>query len=267
MPVIRTQVRPATEVECWIEHQFDTPSTVRTRSDNPAAPAQARPGRAGAERAGGRRARHAVSAGAALEICELLLDRAEHGRIARIGEQAKRMPEAEGGLHRAGVGSNPRAWAYARHPRAQMAPKSGRRRRHRPVPHSPRSKSQNGWSTRAVSQSMTPVSRSSSASSWSSWMSPWTRTGRSRAAAASRSAHAGSATGPAQALGGLGGRDGAGGRVERPAQPAMMNGVVVSGRTCPGQRGRLQLMPAGDGLAELLEEMPRARPAPRRAGG
>ena len=46
--------------------------------------------------------------------------------------------------------------------------RSRRRRLYSPVPHSPRSKSQNGWSTRAVSQSMMPVNRSPSASIWSS---------------------------------------------------------------------------------------------------
>ena len=95
---------------------------------------------------------------------QVLLDRAIDGGIARIGEQAKRVPEAKGGLQRAGADVQSRAWAYARHPRARRALKS-RRRRRSPVPHWPRSKSQNGWSTRAVSQSMMPVSQPPSASS------------------------------------------------------------------------------------------------------
>ncbi len=58
----------------------------------------------------------------------------------------------------------------------------------------------------------------------------------------------------AQAGRGLGGGGRAGGRVKGPAQPAMMSGVVVLGRPRPGQPRRRQLMPAGDGLAQLLEQ-------------
>src|ERR1700731_2135869 len=46
MPVIRTQVRPAMEVGCSIEHQFDTPSTVRTSSDKPVGAGRAAAGHA-----------------------------------------------------------------------------------------------------------------------------------------------------------------------------------------------------------------------------
>jgi hypothetical protein len=34
----------------------------------------------------------------------------------------------------------------------------------------------------------------------------------------------------------------------------MMIGIVVTRRARPGQRKRLELMPAGDGLAQLLDE-------------
>jgi hypothetical protein len=36
-----------------------------------------------------------------LEVRQLLLDRAGDGGVAGIGEQAKRVPEAKGGLQRA----------------------------------------------------------------------------------------------------------------------------------------------------------------------
>ena len=39
-----------------------------------------------------------------LQIREVLPDRADNRGIAGLGEQAKRVPEAEGGLQRAGVG-------------------------------------------------------------------------------------------------------------------------------------------------------------------
>jgi hypothetical protein len=65
-----------------------------------------------------------------------------------------------------------------------------------------------------------------------------------------------STCGPVQKIRGLRGRGGAGIRVQSPPQPAMMSGVVVTGRARPGQCGRLELMPAGDGPAQLLDQSP-----------
>ena len=58
----------------------------------------------------------------------------------------------------------------------------------------------------------------------------------------------------AQAGGGLSGGRRAGGRVKGPAQPAMMSGVVVLRRPRPEQPRRFELVPAGDGLAHLLQQ-------------
>jgi hypothetical protein len=57
------------------------------------------------------------------------------------------------------------------------------------------------------------------------------------------------AIGPSQPVGCFG----AGSRVECAAQPAMMRRVMVTRRARTGQRGRLQLVPAGDGPAERFE--------------
>ena len=107
-----------------------------------------------------------------------------------------------------------RAWAQAwchsnTAPRSSGSPRCAARRRptrggaargsaarwprHSAVPHSPRSNSTNGWSTRAVCQSRMPVSRwggSGSTSSCPSCRSPCTRTGSSARARASASAAA-----------------------------------------------------------------------------
>ena len=99
---------------------------------------------------------------------EVLFDRADDSWITGIGEKTKRVPEAKAVSSEQGPMSSPRARAYARHSCANRTLRSRRRRRHSPVPHWPRSKSQNGWSTRAVSQSMGPVNWPSSASNWSS---------------------------------------------------------------------------------------------------
>jgi len=42
-----------------------------------------------------------------LQMREMLLDRADDSRIAGVGEQTKRVPEAKGGLERAGAGFQP----------------------------------------------------------------------------------------------------------------------------------------------------------------
>src|SRR5215472_7127081 len=47
MPIIRTHVRPAGEVESKIEHQFELLSTVRAPSDKTLGPARIRAGRPG----------------------------------------------------------------------------------------------------------------------------------------------------------------------------------------------------------------------------
>jgi hypothetical protein len=47
---------------------------------------------------------------------------------------------------------------------------------------------------------------------------------------------------------------GAGRRVQSPPQPAMSSGVEVTRRARPGQYRRLELMPAGDGPAQLLDQ-------------
>jgi hypothetical protein len=58
-----------------------------------------------------------------------------------------------------------------------------------------------------------------------------------------------STSGAGPQIRGLSGRGGAGSRVRSPPHLAMMSGVVMIKRARPGQRGRLELVPAGDGPA------------------
>jgi hypothetical protein len=151
--------------------------------------------------------------------------------------------------------SSPRAWAYARHPRAHRALKS--RRRHIPVPHWPRSKSQNGWSTRAVSQSRMPGQPAAVGKQLALVNVAVDQHRRELGGAGQQLRPRRGSPRPAQAIRGLSGRPGARCPVQSPAQPAMMSGVVVMRRARPGQRRRLELMPAGDDLAQLPDEGPR----------
>jgi hypothetical protein len=93
---------------------------------------------------------------------------ADDDRAAGILEESKGVPEAEGGLHRSGIKAEVACLGIrAPSPRLQgaelvaAAPPTL-------MPDSLRSKSQNGWLTRTVSQSMMPVSWPLSASSWPS---------------------------------------------------------------------------------------------------
>ena len=173
---------------------------------------------------------------------ELLVDRAgDHGVGVTVG-QRERVPEANAVSSGAGSASRPRS-SRRRPPHDRPQPRKSRRcRRHKPVPHSPRSKSQNGWSTRAVSQSRIPVSLRPTARSWSSWMSPCTNTRRCEAAAPRRSVHLARSADDRAALAAsaMAAALVAGSSARRSHRMSGRRGA----RRAPGKRGRFERVPS-----------------------
>src|SRR5258708_8169781 len=80
------------------------------------------PAWSGSDRQWPRSARRAAASMRLLQVREMLLDRADDSGIAGVGEQAKPVPEAKGGLQRAGAGFQPpRLGVHAPPPRPQGA--------------------------------------------------------------------------------------------------------------------------------------------------
>ena len=112
----------------------------------------------------------------------------------RAGRSACRRRRAD--FRRQEPTSSPRAWAYARHPRAPRALESRRRRRGARWPPGQGGTSPNGWSTRAIFQSMMPVGRTTISQQLTIVnVAVDQDRGASWAALASRSAHTGARPG------------------------------------------------------------------------
>jgi hypothetical protein len=170
-----------------------------------------------------------------LQMRQVLLDRAIDGGIARIGEQAKRVPEAKGGLQRAGADVQPpRLGIRAPPPRPQgaevaaSAPQSGGPLAEVEVPEwvvdPGRLPVDDAGQSAAIGQQLTIVNVAvdqdrTQLGGAGQQVRPYRGTSR-----------------PAQKIRRFSSRGGAGSRVQSPPQPAMMSGVGMTRRARPGQR-------------------------------
>ena len=184
----------------------------------------------------------------------MLLDRAGDVRVGGAGQQGQRVPQAEGGLQRAGVGVQaadlgvraPSLAPQGAEVAAAPPPDPGAPLTEVEVPEGMvdpgRLPVQDAGQPAVVGQQLVFVDVAVDQDRCvPGGAEQQIRPGRGAVLAA-------------QAARGLGGRGRARGRAERPAQPAMMGRLVVAGRARADQGGRLELVPAGDGPAQLAEE-------------